>query len=111
MSEVRSELRAWIARMLKCKTLEEIKSCLQEFSFYRWTLEEKSIMSSLYSPKANKLLSSSEDKWRHLEDLEELCWTNKNVRQQNEQTSNNFKIFSGLEENQVILRTDLDARA
>lgn len=106
---MRSEFRAWVARMLRTKSLEEISNCLSEFSKYRWSLEEKSIMSSLYSPKANKMLSSNEDKWRHLEDLEELCWTNKNVREPND-TSNDFKILQRLEENQVMLRSDLDKR-
>ena len=51
-------------------------------------------MSALYTPKANKQLGSAEDKWKWLEDLEELCWTNKNVRKSDD---NNPQVSRQLE--------------
>lgn len=64
----------WIFRALNCQTVAEFETMLREFAATPWTLEEKSIMSAVYSPRVVKLLRESEDKYRRLEDMAQICW-------------------------------------
>lgn len=60
--------------ILKCQTVTEFTLVLSGFGINPgWTLEERSIMSALYTPRVKPLLGG-EDKQRILEDLAALCW-------------------------------------
>ena len=69
-----AELRQHIAAVLRSKTLLELKEALEHFSEQRWHLTEKALLSAIYTPRALKMLSSTDDKWKWLEELEEACW-------------------------------------
>lgn len=70
----------WIARILDCKTLEDFRAVLSEFSAMNcWSLTDRAQVSAHYTPKVMKLVTALDDieKWKYLEDLEDLCWNRK----------------------------------
>lgn len=72
----REKMQYWIAKLLDCKTLPQMRELLLQFSEMRFSLTDKAAMSTHYTPVAMKLVKSLDDgeKWKWLEDLEELCW-------------------------------------
>lgn len=69
-----NEFRQWILKVLDCKTLEEFQHVLTGFNEGAWSLEEKSIMSGVYTPRVMTMLSGGEEQAWWLEELASLCW-------------------------------------
>ena len=69
------ELRYWISALLRCKTLDDLEVALRGFRRAReWELEERAIVSGVYTPIAVRLLWDHEDKRFVSEALASLCW-------------------------------------
>jgi hypothetical protein len=71
------ELRHWVSRLLFCRTIEDFETVLNGFSDMNcWTLEQRALISAVYTPRALKLLKQDEDnKWKWIEKLSAICWT------------------------------------
>lgn len=69
------ELRYWVSMVMRCDTTLDVKQVLEGFiKQKKWSLEEKAIMSSVYTPLVAKWLRDDDTKWPWLEDLAEICW-------------------------------------
>lgn len=72
------KLRDWAAALLRCKTLEDYKTVLTGFHAQSgWTLEERSMISAVYTPPVVKMVRDLDDKWKWLEEFAQLCWDKK----------------------------------
>jgi len=70
-----TELRYWVVRIFKCQTIDDFRQVLAGFSAAGgWTLEERSVISSIYTPRLMKLLTQYEDAPVYLEEISALCW-------------------------------------
>jgi len=72
-----SRLRRYIRDLLRCSDLVQLHATLRVFACERWTLEERSLLSSVYAPRASRMLRSVEpEEAKHLsEELAALCWS------------------------------------
>jgi len=69
-----NEFRHCVVRIFKCQTIEDFREVLTGFSAGTWTLQERSVISAIYTPRLMKLLAKSEDAPVYLEELSALCW-------------------------------------
>ena len=68
------KLRYWIAALLRCKSIADVKLVVCEFSSESWSLQDRTLFSAIYTPHALRLIPDDQDKWKLLEDLAFLCW-------------------------------------
>lgn len=71
------EICYWTYKVLLCDTLEQMRSVMTDFNRRTWTLEDRAMMSSTYTPKLLKIIgkgSAEEEKNFLMEEFADLCW-------------------------------------